>query len=255
MNNNFSGKTAIITGGAGSIGVATAELFLQQGINVVLVDIDKNALHQARLKLLDKSQQVEIFTADVADEKQTSAYVDFAVTKFGAIDILFSNAGNFGIVRNIEDYPLDVFQSVLNVNVSGAFLAAKYTVPHMSRGGSIIITSSVAGLTGDPGVYGYITAKHALTGLMRVLAKELAPQGIRVNTVNPGPVNNQFQANVENDLSKILQRNATEFFDEIIPMGRHALPEEIAKSVYYLASDMSAFTTGITLSVDGGMSI
>jgi len=98
-------------------------------------------------------------------------------------------------------------------------------------------------------------AKHALTGLMRVLAKELAPQGIRVNTVNPGPVNNQFQANVENDLSKILQRNATEFFDEIIPMGRHALPEEIAKSVYYLASDMSAFTTGITLSVDGGMSI
>lgn len=255
MLQDLAGKTALITGGAGSIGSSTAKLFLEHGAHVVLVDTDAEALAGVAERLAAYSGQFVTYNADVSDEKQTSAYIDFAISKFGSIDVLFSNAGNFGIVRNVEDYPLDIFQSVLNVNVTGAFLAAKYAVPHMKRGGSIIITSSVAGLRGDPGVYGYITAKHALTGLMRVLAKELAPRGIRVNTINPGPVDNQFQADVETDLSNIIQRDATEFFNEIIPMGRHASPEEIAKSVYYLASDLSAFTTGITLSVDGGMSI
>ena len=251
---DLTGKTAVITGGAGSIGSATAKLLLEYGASVVLVDRDADALAHIT-DSLKSSGQIASYVADVYDEKQTAGYIDYTVSRFGSIDVLFSNAGNFGIVRNIEDYPLDVFQSVLNVNVTGAFLAAKYAVPHMTRGGSIIITSSVAGLRGDPGVYGYITAKHALTGLMRVLSKELAPRGIRVNTINPGPVDNQFQANVETDLSKIIQRDATEFFNEIIPMGRHASPDEIAKSVYYLASDLSAFTTGITLSVDGGMSV
>ena len=110
-------------------------------------------------------------------------------------------------------------------------------------------------LRGDPGVYGYITAKHAQTGLMRVLAKGLAPRGIRVNTINPGPVANAFQQAVEHDLTKIIHRDATQFFDEAIPMGRHATPQEIARSVLYLASDLSAFITGTTHSVDGGMSI
>jgi NAD(P)-dependent dehydrogenase (short-subunit alcohol dehydrogenase family) len=194
-------------------------------------------------------------TADVANEADTARYVTATVARFGRIDILFSNAGNFGTVAPIESYPTETFDSVLAVHVRGAFLAAKYAVPHMARGGSIIITSSVAGLRGDPGVYGYITAKHAQTGLMRVLAKDLAPRGIRVNTVNPGPVANAFQQKVEDDLTPLLGRDATQFFDDAIPMGRHATPQEIAASVLYLASDQSAFTTGLILSVDGGMSV
>lgn len=114
---------------------------------------------------------------------------------------------------------------------------------------SVIITSSVVGLRGDPGPYGYITAKHAQVGLMRSVAKEAAGRGIRVNTIHPGP----SQAGVEEHLGKVLGRDAGAFFDEIIPLGRHAAPEEIARSALYLASNDSSFVTGTTLSVDGGM--
>lgn len=248
----LQGKTCLITGGAGSIGLASAQLLQSHGALVALVDRDQDALGKAAQTL---SPGVLTIAADVASEPDTARYVAETVAQFGKIDVLFSNAGNFGTVAPIETYPTETFDAVLAVHVRGAFLAAKHAVPHMGKGGSIIITSSVAGLRGDPGVYGYITAKHAQTGLMRVLAKDLAPRGIRVNTINPGPVANGFQARVEADLTPLLGRDATQFFDASIPMGRHARPEEIAASVLYLASDQSAFTTGLILSVDGGMSV
>lgn len=247
----MKGKTCLITGGAGSIGLASARVLAAAGANLVLVDRDAAALDRVAAEL----PTALCLVADVADEASVQGYVQAAVSRFGKIDVLFSNAGNFGTVAPIDQYPTAVFDSVMAVHVRGAFLAAKYAVPQMGRGGSIIITSSVAGLRGDPGVYGYITAKHALTGLMRVLAKELAPKGIRVNTINPGPVTNGFQQAVEDDLGRLIGRDATQFFDDAIPMGRHATPEEIAQSVLYLASDMSSFTTGTILSVDGGMSV
>lgn len=248
----LEGKICLITGGAGSIGLASARLLERHGARIALVDRDPRALATAAASL---GPDVLTLTADVANEADTARYVTETVSRFGRIDVLFSNAGNFGTVAPIESYPTETFDSVLAVHVRGAFLAAKHAVPHMARGGSIIITSSVAGLRGDPGVYGYITAKHAQTGLMRVLAKDLAPRGIRVNTVNPGPVANAFQQKVEDDLTPLLGRDATQFFDDAIPMGRHATAQEIAQSVLYLASDQSAFTTGLILSVDGGMSV
>lgn len=248
-------KTCLITGGAGSLGLATARLFAQHGARIALVDRDADALKAAAKTLGGASDDLLLVAADVADEAEAARYVKATVDRFDTIDVLFSNAGNFGTIAPIQDYPTEVFDAVYAVHVRGAFLAAKHTVPHMPRGGSIIITSSVAGLRGDPGVYAYITAKHAQTGLMRVLAKELAPQGIRVNTINPGPVDNGFQKQVEEGLGEKIGRDGTEFFDEIIPMGRHALPDEIAQSVLYLASDQSSFTTGTILSVDGGMNI
>jgi NAD(P)-dependent dehydrogenase (short-subunit alcohol dehydrogenase family) len=176
------------------------------------------------------------------------------VSRFGRIDVLFSNAGNFGVVAPIEQYPEDVFNAVYAVHVRGAFLAAKHAVPVMTDGGSIVITSSVAATRGDPGVYAYITAKHAQVGLMRCLAKELAPRGIRVNTIHPGPIDNSLQLNVESGLTQAIGRDGTAFFNEIIPMHRHGTADEIARSVLYLASDQSSFTTGAMLMVDGGMS-
>lgn len=250
----LSGRTCLITGGAGSLGLASARLLRAQGAHLVLVDRDAAALEAAVAALGGPAEDLLTVAADVSDEGDTARYVQVAVARFGGIDVLFSNAGNFGTVAPITAYPTEVFDQVLAVHVRGAFLAAKHAVPHMGPGGSIVITSSVAGLRGDPGVYGYITAKHALTGLMRVLAKELAPRGIRVNTINPGPVDNGFQKKVEDDLTGILGRDGTAFFDEIIPMGRHATPEEVARGVLYLASDLSAFTTGTVLPVDGGMS-
>lgn len=248
-------KTCLITGGAGSLGLASARLLAQQGARIALVDRDAAALEKAADSLGGASDNLLLIAADVSDETEAARYVKTVVDQFGGIDVLFSNAGNFGTVAPVQDYPTEVFDTVYAVHVRGAFLAAKYAVPHMTRGGSIIITSSVAGLRGDPGVYAYITAKHAQTGLMRVLAKELAPQGIRVNTINPGPIDNSFQQRVEDDLGAEIGRDGTEFFDDIIPMGRHGLPDEIARSVLYLASDQSSFTTGTTLSVDGGMNI
>jgi NAD(P)-dependent dehydrogenase (short-subunit alcohol dehydrogenase family) len=139
--------------------------------------------------------------------------------------------------------------------VKGAYLAAKHAVPHMKDGGSIILTSSVAGMRGDAGVYAYITAKHAQVGLMRCLAKELAPRRIRVNTIHPGPIDNGFQLAVEHGLGDALGVDGTAFFNAMIALGRHGTADEVARSVLYLASDDSSFTTGTTLMVDGGMSV
>lgn len=245
----LEGKNCVITGGGGSIGRAAARLFLDHGANIVLVDIAAPAGFEA------ERDRVATVEADVSKAADTERYVAAALSRFGPIDVLFCNAGNFGTVAPIEAYPEDVFDAVQAVHVKGTFLAAKYAVPHIRKGGAIVITSSVAGTRGDPGVYGYITAKHAQAGIMRCLAKELAPRGIRVNSVHPGPIDNSFQKSVEDDLGRIIGRDGTQFFNEIIPLGRHGTAEEVARSVLYLASDMGSFTTGTMLMVDGGMSV
>jgi NAD(P)-dependent dehydrogenase (short-subunit alcohol dehydrogenase family) len=245
-------KVCIVTGGAGSLGSATARLFLAEGAHLMLVD--RNAEDLGRVAAALDHPHVATCAADVTRAADVERYVAATVKRFGAIDVLFSNAGNFGTVAPIEEYPEDVFDAVYAVHVRGAFLAAKYAVPRMNDGGSIVITSSVAALRGDPGVYAYITAKHAQVGLMRCLAKELAPRNIRVNTIHPGPIDNAFQLNVEKGLGTAIGRDGTEFFNDIIPMHRHAAAEEIARSVLFLASDQSSFTTGAMLTADGGMS-
>ena len=246
-------KTCIITGGAGSLGLAAAKLFIEEGANVALVDLSMRALEEATEGL--PADRVLLIAADVSRKLDVEGYVSQTVERFGPIDVLFSNAGNFGTVAPIEDYPEDIFDRVQQVHVKGAFLAAKYAVPKMRAGGSIVITSSVAGMRGDPGVYAYITAKHAQIGLMRCLAKELAPRKIRVNTIHPGPIDNAFQLNVEQGLGEVIGGDGTAFFNAMIPLGRHGTAEEIARSVLYLASDQASFVTGTTLMVDGGMNV
>ncbi|HTV77287.1 MAG TPA: SDR family NAD(P)-dependent oxidoreductase [Steroidobacteraceae bacterium] len=249
-------KTCVVTGGAGSIGLASARQFLEHGARVMLVDLDRAALERARAELTAAGvaeSHTEICAADVTRATDTAAYVAATVGRWGRIDVLFSNAGTAGAIGPISSYPEEVFDQVYGVHVKGAFLACKYGIPQMNDGGSIIITSSVVGLMGSPGPYAYITAKHAQVGLMRGLAKELAARRIRVNTIHPGPTHNGFQADIERHLSGVIGRDATAFLDEQIPLGRHAQPEEIARSVLYLASDLSSFVTGATLAVDGGM--
>lgn len=245
-------KVCIVTGGAGSIGLASARRFAAEGARVMLVDLHEQQLRSAAAELPEA--QVAFQVADVGRSADVRAYVDAALERWGAIDVLFSNAGNAGVIAPLAEYPEDVFDDVWRVHVKGAFLACKYGIPRMQDGGSVIITSSVAGLRGDPGVYGYITAKHAQIGLMRCAAKEAAPRRIRVNTIHPGPTRNEFQSRIEGALGAVLGRDAGEFFDELIPLRRHAAPEEIAAAVLFLASGQSSFITGSTLVVDGGMS-
>jgi NAD(P)-dependent dehydrogenase (short-subunit alcohol dehydrogenase family) len=248
---SLRGKTALITGGSGSIGFATATAFVREGARVMLVDLQEVALQAAVAKL--PADRAGYVVADVSQAEAAQRYVAATVERFGKIDVLFSNAGNLGAIAPIEDYPLEEFESVLDVHVKGAFLACKYAVPQMNDGGSIIITSSIVGVRGSPGAFGYSVAKHAQVGLMRSLAKQLAKRRIRVNTIHPGPVDNAFQGEVERRLSIILKHDATAALNAAIPLGRHARPEEIAESVLFLASDASSFTTGTTLMADGGM--
>jgi NAD(P)-dependent dehydrogenase (short-subunit alcohol dehydrogenase family) len=247
-------KVCFITGGAGSIGLASARLFLAEGAKVTLVDLNEADIERALLSL--NNRRASGFAADVSDAGQMKRAIAAAAEFWAAkIDVLFSNAGNAGVVKPVTEYPEDVFDQVIAVHVRGAFLACKYGLPAMNDGGSIIITSSIVGVRGDRGgSCAYVTAKHAQVGLMRSVAKGAAARGIRVNTLHPGPVDNEFQTAIERNISEMTGRDATAMLNQGIPLGRHATPYEIARSALYLASDMSSFTTGSTLMVDGGSS-
>ena len=173
----------------------------------------------------------------------------------GKIDVLFSHAGISGVVKPITEYPEDIFDAVMAVNVRGSFLACKYGLPQMNNGGSIIITSSIMGVTADPGVCAYATSKHALIGLARTVAKEAAGRNIRVNILAPGPIDNSFQSKIEEWLTEVVGQDGTEFLNGIIPLGRHGRAEEIAQMVLFLASDRSSFSTGSVFMADGGMNV
>jgi NAD(P)-dependent dehydrogenase (short-subunit alcohol dehydrogenase family) len=248
----LAGKVALITGGAGSIGRATAAAFAAAGAKVMIVDLDETALKRAAADIGD---DVAWAVADVTSSDQVQAAVAGTVDRFGRLDCAFANAGVFGVVAPVAEYPVDVFERVMAVNVIGSFLVAQHALRVMEAGGSLIINSSVVGLTSDRGIAAYATSKHAVVGLMRTAAKEMAPKGIRVNTIHPGPTDNEFQHAIEVEAIGAPEAQAAEVFEEMIPLGRHASPREIAAAVLFLASDDSAFMTGHTLTVDGGLSI
>ena len=244
------GKTCIVTGGAGSIGLSTVEALLAEGAKVTLVDLDAEKLARVTRDL--KTDKAAFVAADVTDATQTRRYVSETVARWGKVDVFFSNAGNDGPLMPITEYPEDLFDRIIATHVRGCFLACKYTIPQMNDGGSIIITSSIVGVKGVPHNCSYVAAKHALMGMMRCVSKEVASRRIRVNSVNPGPVDNVFMRTAEKTMSNMLGRDAGEWFDEQIPLGRHALPSEIAQAVCFLASDRSSYTSGTALMVDGG---
>ena len=191
--------------------------------------------------------------ADVTSEAAVAAAVAEGVEHHGRFDVLFSNAGISGDVAPLTDFSADNFARVLAVHVQGAFHVLKHGIPHVPDGGSIVITSSVVGLIGAPDAVAYVTAKHAQVGLMRAAAKEVAGRRIRVNTLHPGPTSTPFQDDIEMRMTGRSQEDAERAFNRLIPLGRHAMPEEIAAAVLFLASDESAMVTSHTLSVDGGM--
>ena len=194
------GKTCIVTGGAGSLGLATVRVLLAEGAKVMLVDLDADRLAQTAREL--GADRAAFVAADVADAAQTRRYVAETVARWGKIDVLFSNAGNDGPLLPITEYPEDLFDQIIATHVRGCFLACKYTIPQMNDGGSIIVTSSIVGLKGVPGNCSYVAAKHALMGTVRCVSREVAPRRIRVNSVNPGPVDNLFMRTAEKTMSK-----------------------------------------------------
>ncbi len=248
----LKGKKAIITGGSGGIGLATAKLFLEEGVEgILLVDLDEENLKEAKESLA--SDKVHTFKADVSKANEVKAYTDKAVALFGQLDIVFLNAGTEGVVKPLTEYSEEEFDLVLNVNVKGVWLGMKYAFPHMeNKGGSIIITSSVAGVTGTAKMIAYTTSKHATIGAMRVAAKEGAPFQIRVNTVHPSPVDNRMMRSLEDQFAPGAGAEVKKGFEGMIPLGRYAVNDDIAQMAAFLASDKSKFITGAIHMVDGG---
>ncbi|MCS5657117.1 MAG: SDR family oxidoreductase [Dehalococcoidia bacterium] len=256
----LSGKTALITGGAGGIGQAAARLFTAEGARVALVDRDEAALQAVVQSIGEESASYVV--ADVTQPEQVEIYVKAAVDRWGGVDIYLANAGIEGMVSPIPDYPLDVFEQVIAVNVTGVWLGLKYVIPVMRErgGGSIVITSSTAGIGGTAGMSAYTTSKHAVIGMMRTAALECAPMGIRVNTVNPAPIETRMMRSLEEmrvaaaDDSEVTVERTKQAYSARIPLQRYGNPEEVARLMMFLASDDSSYCTGGVYMVDGGRS-
>jgi NAD(P)-dependent dehydrogenase (short-subunit alcohol dehydrogenase family) len=253
-------KIAVITGGAGGIGQAAARRFTEEGARVVLVDREEAALQSVVQSLGEDVSSYAV--ADVTQPEQVQSYVNEAVQRWGGIDIFLANAGIEGIVSPIPDYPVDMFEQVMAVNVTGVWLGLKYVIPAMRErgGGSIVITSSTAGIGGTAGMSAYTTSKHAVIGMMRTAALECAPMGIRVNTVNPAPIETRMMRSLEEmrvaaaDDSEVTVERTKQAYSARIPLQRYGDPEEVAKLMLFLASDESSYCTGGVYMVDGGRS-
>jgi len=250
MSHDLQGKVAIVTGGSGGIGSATVKKFLAAGAKVLLVDRLQKDVDEA-VKNLDSSH-VKGFAADVSQADEVAASMRAAEEAFGGVDIVFANAGIEGLVKPILEYPEAEFERVLDVNVKGVFLAIKAAIPFLQRraGGSIVVTSSIAGLIGSPGMAAYVASKHALLGLVKVAALELAPLNIRVNAIAPGPIENRMMRSLEEQSGQAAAAKAA--FTAQVPMGRYGQNEEIAELALFLASSRSSYSNGTVFVADGG---
>lgn len=248
--NRLQDKVAIITGGMKGIGFAAAELFVEQGAQVMLVDIDEAQLQTAVAKL--GPERAAYAVTDVTDGKAVAACVQETVARFGKVDSLFCNAGIGGELNKIWEYSEDMYDQVMNVNVKGVWLCVREVVPEMMKtGGSIMITSSVAGLIGSPKSFAYSASKHAVVGLMKSAAAELARYNIRVNTIHPGPTETDMVRGLEMSVSKDTGVGKS-FLERRIPFRRYGTAREVGELALFLASDESKYITGSTHRIDGG---
>lgn len=249
----LTGKVAVITGGSGGIGQATAQRFAAQGARVVLVDLDEDRL-RATVDAIG-SAAVSRRVADVSDEAQMRGVLDETLQRHGRVDVLFCNAGTEGLIAPIAETPVEMFDRVMAVNVRGVFLGLKHALPLMQRqgGGSIIITSSVAGFKGAAYLAPYAASKHAVVGLMRSAVLETGASGVRINTIHPSPIDTRMMRAIEHGRAPGDEAAARQQITTRIPAGRYGTADEVALTALFLASDDSRFCTGGRYSVDGGM--
>lgn len=248
MSERFAGKVAFITGAASGIGRATAVAFATEGARVAILDRTEDALRQTADAIKDK-KEVLIIGCDVSVAEQVEAAVARTVETFGRLDIAFNNAGVENKATPLADIELDEWDRILDINLRGTFVCMKHELAQMLKqgGGVVINTSSGAGVRGVAGGSAYAASKHAIIGMTKSAALDYAKSNIRVNAVLPGniatPMMDRFTGG---DIQKAI---------DLEPVGRLGKPEEIAEAVLWMSSDLGAFVTGASISVDGGWSL
>ena len=238
-------RHCVVTGAAGDIGVATIARMVAAGAKVTAIDMSADGL--ARLAST-YGDSVATCRADVTSEDDTRRFAAEAVEAHGPIHMFFANAGIEGDGAPIVSYDTARFQQVMAVNAIGVFLGIKHIAPRMADGGSIVVSSSVAGLRGSSNMSAYIASKHAALGLARAAAAELAPRRIRVNAIHPTAVEGRMMESIANNLGSAQRQKMT----SSIALGRYVEQDEVASLVMFLAGDDSRMITGASLPIDGG---
>jgi meso-butanediol dehydrogenase / (S,S)-butanediol dehydrogenase / diacetyl reductase len=251
MNLDFTGKVAIVTGGAMGIGEATSRKLAGLGASVAILDSDRDAGSKSAAAIATNGHICEFFPCNVSVGVEVAQAVAAVVKKYGAVDILVSNAG-IQLYGDVVTTSEEEWDRLMGINLKGCFLVAKYAVPHMiESGGAIVIVGSVQSMTAVSNSIAYVTSKHGLLGLTRSMSLDYAHRGIRVNCVCPGTIDTpmlRWAAGLSEDPKKVIQTCS-----HMHPLGRIGSPEEVADAIAYLASPMASFITGAALLVDGGM--
>jgi NAD(P)-dependent dehydrogenase (short-subunit alcohol dehydrogenase family) len=252
MSLRFDNKVALVTGGAMGIGLASAQKFTELGAAVAILDRDARAGAEAAKSMESRGQRASFFECDVADEASVARSLKGVGDKFGGLDVLVSNAGiqRYGDVLSTSE---ELWDEVMGVNLKGCFHVAKSALPLMipRGGGAIVVVASVQTFTAVGNSAAYVTAKHALLGLVRAMSLDYASKNIRVNCVCPGAIDTpmlRWAASLDAHPEKVI-----ETCNRMHPLGRIGRPEEVANAIAFLASDWASFITGTALLVDGGM--
>ncbi|HKY92712.1 MAG TPA: glucose 1-dehydrogenase [Nevskiaceae bacterium] len=250
MKSLFVGKTVLVTGAASGIGRAIARAAAAEGARLVLGDVAADPLNALVSELADGGTAVFSASCDVCRQSDLDALVARGVAALGPLDVVYANAGILGTPGDVWTYAEAEFQSVLEINVLGTWRTFKAVLPGMleRKSGTIVATSSAAGLIGPAGLPAYVASKHAVLGLVKTTAMNVAAQGIRVNALCPGMVDTPMLDKVAREIpglrQSLMQQN---------PMGRVATPEEVAQAAIWLGSDLASFVTGHPLVIDGGL--
>ncbi|WP_338778389.1 SDR family oxidoreductase [Metabacillus sp. FJAT-52054] len=247
-------KTAVITGAATGIGQATALVFAREGAKVICADINEAEMKKTVEKIKENGGQAEAAYLDVSSEDSVVDFAEKIKESYGTIDILFNNAGVDQQGGKVHEYPVELFDKIIAVDLRGTFLASKYLIPLMlDNGGSIINTSSMSGRAADLDRSGYNAAKGGITNFTRAMAIDYARDGIRVNSLSPGTIETPLIDTLVGGKDEDMGEKFREANKWITPMGRLGRPEEMATVALFLASDDSSYVTGEDITADGGI--
>ncbi len=254
MRIDFSGQAAIVTGAGGGIGRAVSLSLAGVGARVLAVDLSEESGEETVRQVRQQGGEALFQRADVSAESEVEAYVARALAAWGQIDVFMNNAAWQGVIQSVVDYPVELFDKVMAINVRGVFLGLKHVLPAMlqRRRGAVVNTASLGGYIGTRNLAPYTASKHAVLGLTKSVALEVARKGVRINAVCPGPVDTQMLREIEAGQAGGDQEALRAKRTASIPDGRYAEPREVANLMIYLASDHASHITGQGIQINGG---